>query len=394
MIEIMRNIIIAGLTSLFTDISSEMIYPIISLYLLALGSGPALIGMIEGIAESTASIVKVFSGAWSDRISRRKPLAILGYSFSTIGKFFLWLASGWGSVFTGRTLDRFGKGIRTAPRDALIAESSSSEKRGSSFGLHRAMDTLGATFGVIIAIVIMRHLGLNRGLHTVQHIRSYLPAFRYIILMSLVPAAIGVAALFMVKETGTGRPLARTLPLKWSRLDRRLKAFLIVTFIFTLGNSSNQFLLMRAKDIGFSVEGVLLLYLVYNIVYDAVSWPAGRLSDRIGRKTLIVSGYAVYAIVYTGFGLTGSGSALWVLFSVYGLYIAFTEGVEKALVADIAPADLKATLIGLHATLVGIGLFPASLLAGLIWDVLGPQYTFYFGGLMGAIAAVGMLVVL
>ncbi len=390
----MWNIIITGLTSLFTDISSEMIYPLISLYLLALGSSPALIGLIEGFAESTASIVKVFSGALSDRIRKRKSLAILGYAFSPIGKFFMWLAKGWSLVFVGRTLDRFGKGIRTAPRDAIIAESSSSEKRGASFGLHRAMDTLGAVIGIVIAIIIMKYLGLNEGLHTVQNIQSYLPAFKAIILISLIPAAIGVAVLFLVKETGTGKPLAHNISLGWSKLDRKLKAFLIVTFIFTLGNSSNQFLLMRAKGIGFSVEGVLLLYLVYNLVYGIISWPAGRLSDRIGRKTLISSGYFVYAIVYVGFGLTNTGSAMWILFSVYGLYIAFTEGVEKALVSDIAPKDLKATLIGLHATLVGIGLFPASLLAGLIWDTLGPQFTFYFGGIMGIIAAVGMLIVL
>ncbi len=390
----MWNIIITGLTSLFTDISSEMIYPIISLYLLALGSSPALIGLIEGIAESTASVVKVFSGALSDRIRKRKSLAILGYAFSPIGKFFMWLASGWSFVFIGRTLDRFGKGIRTAPRDTIIAESSKEEKRGAAFGLHRAMDTLGATFGVIIAIIIMRSLGLNEGLHTTQHIQSYLPAFKTIILISLIPAAIGVAILFLVKETGTGKPLAHNLSLKWSKLDRRLKAFLIVTFIFTLGNSSNQFLLMRAKDIGFSVEGVLFLYLVYNLVYGVISWPAGKLSDKIGRKTLIVLGYFVYAIVYTGFGISNTSSSMWMLFSIYGLYIAFTEGVEKALVSDIAPKDLRATLIGLHATLVGIGLFPASLLAGLIWDSLGPQFTFYFGGLMGLIAAVGMLIVL
>ncbi len=256
------------------------------------------------------------------------------------------------------------------------------------------MDTLGATFGVIIAIIIMRSLGLNEGLHTTQHIQSYLPAFKTIILISLIPAAIGVAILFLVKETGTGKPLAHNLSLKWSKLDRRLKAFLIVTFIFTLGNSSNQFLLMRAKDIGFSVEGVLFLYLVYNLVYGVISWPAGKLSDKIGRKTLIVLGYFVYAIVYTGFGISNTSSSMWMLFSIYGLYIAFTEGVEKALVSDIAPKDLRATLIGLHATLVGIGLFPASLLAGLIWDSLGPQFTFYFGGLMGLIAAVGMLIVL
>ncbi len=390
----MWNIIITGLTSLFTDISSEMIYPLISLYLLALGAGPAAIGLIEGIAESTASLVKVFSGAVSDKTGNRKSLAILGYAFSPVGKFLMWIAGGWSMVFAGRTIDRFGKGIRTAPRDAIIAESSKEGKRGSSFGLHRAMDTLGAILGVIAAILIMKHLGIEQGIHTMQKIQLYLPSFRIIILISLIPAAIGVGILFLVKETATGKPLASGLSLKWSNLDRRLKAFLIVTLIFTLGNSSNQFLLLRAKTIGFSVEGVLLLYLVYNLIYGIVSWPAGRLSDKIGRKTLIVSGYIVYALVYIGFGITTSGSVIWILFSVYGLYIAFTEGVEKALVVDIAPNDLKATLIGLHATLIGIGLLPASLFAGLIWDAFGPQYTFYFGGLMGIAAAIGMLIVL
>lgn len=390
----MWNIIITGLTSLFTDISSEMIYPIISLYLLALGSSSEIIGLIEGIAESTASIVKVFSGVLSDRIRKRKSLAILGYTFSPIGKFFMWVAKEWSFVFVGRTFDRFGKGIRTAPRDAIIAESSTSQKRGAAFGLHRAMDTVGAILGVIFSILIMRHLGLNEGIHTKQSIQLYLPAFKLIILISLIPAIIGVIILFFVKETGTSKSIAHSIPLKWSKLDKRLKAFLIVTFIFTLGNSSNQFLLMRAKGIGFSVEGVLLLYLVYNLIYGIFSWPAGKLSDKIGRKTLIVCGYFVYAIVYTGFGLFQTNKAMWFLFSIYGLYIALTEGVEKALISDIAPNELKATLIGLHATLVGIGLFPASLLAGIIWHTIGAQFTFYFGGLMGAIAAIGMLIVL
>lgn len=385
----MWNIIITGLCSLFTDISTEMVYPIISLYLLALGGSPALIGLIEGIAESTSSMVKVFSGMLSDKIKKRKSLAILGYSFSLMGKFFLWIATSWGCVLLGRFFDRFGKGIRTAPRDTIIAESSRAEKRGSAFGLHRAMDTLGAIIGVIIAILFLRYLGTDT-----QDIKTCLPAFKTMILMSVIPAVIGVLVLCLAKETGLGKSLSLGLSLKWSKLPRRLKAFLIITFIFTLGNSSNQFLLLRAKDIGFSVEGVLFLYLGYNIIYGVFSWPAGRLSDRIGRKRLIVSGYLVYALVYLGFGVANSNAMLWTLFLIYGLYIAFTEGVEKALVSDIAPKGLKATLIGLHATLVGIGLFPASLLAGLIWDVFGPQYTFYFGSFMGIIAAIGMWVVL
>ena len=383
----MFNIIILGMVSFLTDVSTEMVYPLLPLYLTSarIGATPAIVGLIEGLAESTASLLRVFSGYWSDRLQQRKSLALAGYTFSLIGKYFLYISTTWPIVLVGRMADRFGKGIRTAPRDALIADSSDPAQRGNAFGLHRALDSAGASVGVIIAFLLFV---------------SQRDSFTEIFLVSLVPAALGVLVLFLVRERrpeGSARPFGsdtsapwwRNLGARWRALDRRLKLFLVIVFIFALGNSSNQFLLLRASNLGFDNGTVILMYLVYNVVYALVSWPAGRLSDRVGRKGLLVGGYLTYGIVYFGFAIA-SPLQLWGLFATYGIYVAMTEGVEKALVSDIAPMDLRATLIGLHATFTGVGLLPASVLAGFLWNAFGPQATFYFGGGMGALAAVAL----
>ncbi|MDI6638770.1 MAG: MFS transporter [Bacillota bacterium] len=454
----MFNIIILGMVSLLTDISTEMVYPLLPLFLTTrLGATPAVVGLIEGIAESLASLLKVFSGYLADLFGRKKPLAILGYGSSTVGKVVLYLAGSWPVVLAARVIDRFGKGVRTAPRDALIADSSTPETRGRAYGLHRAMDTLGAAVGVLLAYYF---------------ITAYKGDYGSVFLWAMVPAFLGVAVLFFARETraraletatdgraesdahtsagagagagagadadadadadagantdagadtcagadagagavpdagasagtchgagpNTGTPVPavrrrRPPSFQWSKLDRRLRGFLVVVFLFALGNSSNQFLLLRAGNLGFSPATVLLVYFLYNMVYSVLSYPAGRLSDRIGRKTLLVAGYATYGLVYLGFAFARTPWHVWALFAIYGAYIALTEGVEKALVADIAPLDLRATTIGLHATLVGIGLLPASLLAGFLWNLFGPQATFLFGGVMGLLAAVGI----
>lgn len=377
----MFNIILLGITSLLTDISSEMIYPVLPLFLVStLGASPAILGLIEGIAESLASLTKVFSGYSSDRIKKRKPFVIFGYASSAVGKFFLFIATGWGYVLLGRVVDRFGKGIRTAPRDALIAESAKEGTRGAAFGLHRAMDTLGAVIGVILSYYLVTAFKGN---------------LRAIFLYSLIPAGLGVILLFFARDKiHKAEEPSHKLQFKWRALDKRLKLFLIFTFIFSLGNSSNLFLLLKAKNVGSSTAQVILLYLAYNIVYCLVSYPASRLSDKIGRKKLLVFGYLFYGLVYIGFGLNNQLAMFWFLFGLYGFYIGFTEGVEKALVSDIAPQELRATAIGLHATLVGIGLFPASLFAGLLWKYFGPASTFYFGGIMGIFASVGFWFIL
>lgn len=388
----MLNVLVTGITSFLTDISTEMFYPLISLYIVALGGGPEIVGLIEGIAESLASLLKVFSGNISDKIKKRKPIAILGYSFAPIGKIIMYFANSWLFVLIGRILDRVGKGIRTAPRDALIAESVK-ENRGRAFGLHRTMDTLGAFFGVLFAILILKNFELEKlnGGSTV--VKNYLPIFKNILLISLIPAIIGVLILFLVKDT-TGETLGKKLIFNFKLLPNKLKKFLLVTLIFTLGNSSNQFLLLRAKTIGFSIISILFLYLVFNITYALLSYPLGRLSDKIGRKWIIVSGYIIYGLVYVLFAVTKSFLYIYFIFAIYGLYMAFTEGVEKAYISDIAPKDFKATVIGLHATLVGIGLFPASFIAGIMWKYIAPEATFIFGGVMGLLAAILMTIVL
>ncbi|MGB9840012.1 MFS transporter [Thermovenabulum sp.] len=376
----MWNVIVLGLTSLLTDISTEMVYPLLPIYLTTrLGATPLIVGTIEGIAESIASLLKVFSGYYSDKIKKRKAFAISGYGISTVGKVILYLSFSWPMVLTARILDRFGKGIRTAPRDALIAESAKKEELGKAFGLHRAMDTLGAVIGVLTAYILISIPGVN---------------YNKIFLASLIPAFLGVMALFFVREKGERGIKSKKLFLEWNKLDSRLKMFLIIMFIFTLGNSSNQFLLLKAKNVGFNDKTVILLYLIYNIVYDMLSYPAGIISDKIGRKRMIVMGYLAYGIVYFGFALAKMPVTIWVLFGIYGLYMAFTEGVEKAFISEVAPEQVRGTMIGLHATLVGIGLFPASFLAGILWNLFGPSAPFYFGGVMGLLAAIGIKILI
>jgi MFS family permease len=373
----MRNIIVLGLASLLTDVSSEMVYPLLPLFLSSLGSGPAILGFIEGAAESTASLLKVFSGYWSDRLRRRKPLTIAGYAASTLGKLLLALAGGWPLVLAGRLADRFGKGVRTAPRDALIAESAREGARGSAFGLHRAMDTTGAALGVLAALALLSISSAD---------------IRTVIFFSVIPALCGGLLLFFVREprhTLAGQALR--VRFRFAHLPLPLRKFLLVAFLFSIANSSNTFLLLRAGSAGISVSHVLLLYLLYNLTYAAISYPAGRLSDRIGRKQLLVTGYVVYSGVYIGFGLLPEIASGWLfaaLFALYGIYSGLTEGIEKALVADLAPSDQRATAIGLHATILGIGLLPASLIAGQLWTIFGPSAPFAFGGCMAALAAV------
>lgn len=379
---IMRTIVILGLTSLLTDISSEMVYPLIPFFLTAtLGAGPAALGLIEGIAESTASILKLLSGMASDRFRRKKAFAILGYGTSAIGKSVLYLAGSWSVVFGGRLLDRIGKGIRTAPRDALIAENAMPGEAGKAFGLHRAMDTIGAAIGVILA---WWFITASPGDYT------------SVIMWSVVPAVLGVILLFFVAEprqhTTAGKPVTLA---SWHTLPPSLQRFLAVALLFTLGNSSNTFLLLRAADFGYSPATIVLLYLVYNLAYAGLSYPAGRWSDRIGRRWVVSAGYLLYALVYAGFAFAGDAGNTWVpwvLFSVYGLYSAATDGVEKAIIAELAPAGLRASAIGLHAMILGIGLFPASLLAGILWSAAGPTAALGLGACTGLIAAVLMLV--
>lgn len=376
-----RNLFILGITSLLTDISTEMIYPLLPFFLISVGGTPAVMGLIEGLSESLASLLRVFSGYQSDRMRRRKPWAVVGYAQSTLGRLLLYLASSWVWVLASRVMDRIGKGIRTAPRDALIAESVVPDQRGRAFGFHRAMDTLGATIGACLGYWFFT---------------SYQGEFRALFLISLIPAVLAILLLTGVREPDpkaslhpTARPSFRPLD-AWRNSPAQLKWFLAITFLFTLGNSSNQFLLLRAQNVGFRVETVILLYICFNLVYAAVSYPAGKYSDRVGRKCLLIGGCLLYSVVYGGFALFQAPFAIWGLFAMYGVYNAMTDGVGKALVADLSPPEMKATTLGLHAMLTGIALLPASWIAGWLWQWLGAPAPFYFGSILALLSAWGL----
>lgn len=378
---VLRTVFLLGLVSFFTDISSEMVYPLIPIYLTSkLGTSPAIIGIIEGIAESLASLLKVFSGYFSDKIDKRKPITIGGYSISSFGKVLLIFSSSWLGVLGGRILDRFGKGIRTAPRDALIAQATSQEKYGRSFGLHKALDSLGAVIGVLISYYL---------------ISNYLNNYKVVFILSLIPAYIGILLLFPVKEKNAHKNLSTTtIKFSWSQFDINLKKFLLIIFLFTLGNSSNHFLLLRAQSFGFDSRSIILLYLVYNIFYATLSYPAGSLSDKMGRKKILLLGYLSYGLIYLGFAFANRTIYFWLLFALYGFYAAFTAGIEKAYIADIAPTNQRGTLLGLYATMKGIGLLPASILAGFLWNYLGPKTPFIFGSSLSLLATLGLTLVM
>ena len=374
----MRNIILLGLVSFFSDISSEMVYPILPLYLsAAFGATPVLIGVIEGIAESLASLLKVFSGYVTDKRGRRKQVAFAGYAAGLLYKVMLIFAGSWAGVLAARVTDRMGKGIRTAPRDVMISDSADKEHMGKAFGIHKAMDMAGSAVGILAAYLLLRSAGGA--------------AFRYkeVFAASAVPALLGLLMFFFIKEQRRERAATRREPF-WRNarmLDGRLKLYLAVAFVFTLGNSSNTFLLLRARNAGFTDANVILLYFAYNLSASLLSIPLGRLSDRAGRKKVLVAGYIVFSLVYLGFAFGPGRASIAAAFLLYGLYTAMTAGVERAFIAEVSPAQLKGTMLGLHSTVVGVGLLPASVLAGLLWDWLGAPAPFVFGALMALAAA-------
>ncbi|MCL6106644.1 MAG: MFS transporter [Actinobacteria bacterium] len=374
---ISRNVFILGITSFFTDLSTEVVYPLVPLFLTAvLGAPFFVVGLIEGIAESTASLLKIFSGWTSDRMRRRLPLTVIGYSVSGLAKPLLATATVWPVVLVLRFGDRLGKGIRNPPRDALIADSSEPLRRGRVFGFHRAMDTAGASLGAIAALAALAFLGER---------------YRLIFLLSAVPAVLGVVSLFFIRERV--HPHRRTLPprLSLSQLDHRFKIFLLASAIFALGNSSDAFLILRAKNLGLSALGAVMAYVIYNLVYGSLSMPAGSLSDRIGRRRVIAGGFVIFSLVYAGFALATGALFVWPLFAVYGIYMAMTEGVGKAFAADMAPAGARGTALGAYQTVTGALTFFSSLTAGILWDTIGPFAPFLFGA-AAAILAAGVLV--
>lgn len=371
-----RNTIIIGLVSLLADISSEMIYPILPLFIThTLGAGATAVGLIEGIATGTASVVSGISGRVSDRIGRRKPVAFTGYALTAISRPLIAFAATWPVVLGARFADRFGKGIRAAPRDALLAETSDEQYRGRAFGFERAMDSAGAVVGPLIGLALLGVLGLDRA--------------RTIFLISAIPAVIAALLILTVRERRLDIVAgSRSLRLSLAGTTRAYKKFLVIVAVFGLANSANAFLILRAEDLGLAAGWTILAYTLYNAVAAIVSMTAGAASDRLGRRNLLIAGYTVYAIVYVGFGLASAAWLVWPLFAVYGLFPALTEGVAKAMAVDTAGAAGRGTAIGIYVMVAGLTQIAASYIGGLLWDNLGAQATFYFGAALAASAVV------
>jgi MFS family permease len=370
-----------SLTSFLMDISSEMVINILPLFLSnVLGTGTGIIGLIEGVAEATSSLLKVFSGWLSDRLGGRKWLAVAGYGLSTLVKPFFYFASSWTTVLAVRWADRVGKGIRTAPRDALVADSIDKSQRGLAFGFHRAADTGGAMVGLLIALGLVWALQAS----AMELSRS---TFQLIVLASLIPAVLAVLSLAIIardvpRTTSQERPA-----ISFRGLGRPFLVFLLIVGLFDLGNSSDAFLVLRAQDRGLSVTSILAMLVAFNLIYALVSTPAGSLSDRIGRRRLIIGGWLAYGAIYLGFALAGKGWHIWLLYVLYGIYYGLAYGTAKAMVADLVPAGLRGTAYGTYNATLGILDFPASLIAGFLWQEVSPAAPFFFGAALALGAA-------
>lgn len=380
-----QPVFVLGLVSFFTDLSTEMIYPILPLFLAnTLGASTAFIGLIEGIAESTASLLKVFSGWLSDRLGKRKELIFAGYGLSTIMKPFLAFATAGWQVLGLRFMDRLGKGIRGAPRDAMIADVTEPSERGRAFGYHRAMDTLGAIFGPALSFALLPFFDSN---------------YRPIFLLSAVPAFIAVAVIvFFVKEKRPQRitELEETKNIRPSVSFKGLTGdfviLLVIIGVFTLGNSSDAFLILRSQNIGVTASHIPLLWLFFNLIYTLVSIPAGKWSDRGGRRKVIITGFMIYALSYAGFAFASRWWQAWVLFGLYGFYYGMTEGVIRAYISDIVPASVRATSFGVYNFVTGVLLFPANLITGLIWKMAGPSAALGIGAFLAIVSACGFYI--
>ena len=374
-----KNVFALGWVSFFNDLASEMVYPVVPIFLTAfLGVPVAIVGVIEGIAESTASILKVFSGWLSDRFQKRKPFVIVGYSLSTFSKIILGLSYIWPFVLVARFIDRFGKGIRTSARDSLIAESCSENTRGKSFGFHRALDTLGAVFGPLAAILFLAIFNDN---------------LRFIFYIAVIPGLIGIILLIIfVREKKKRQLCFADLKFNWRGVSPSFKIFLFISIIFSIGNSSDAFLILRAQELGLAIKITILAYVLFNLTYALFSVPAGVIVDKIGAKKVLIVGLFIFAVVYFFFGFIDKSFFIWFLFPVYGIYMALTEGVGKAYISLLIPQEKSGTAFGIYQTSVGICSFFSSLIAGVMWNYINVKVPFYFGSITALIAVVLFIV--
>ena len=362
------TVIRLGWVSFFADVSSEMLYPIVPIFLTTvLGAPVSAVGLIEGVAEAVASLLKSYFGALSDALGRRKPFVFSGYIFSALSKPLIAVAGGWPLVLVARSLDRLGKGMRTAPRDALLADSVPPESLGRAFGWHRGMDTMGAVVGPLIALWMLA---------------SFHGSLRWAFVAAVVPGLAGALLVLTVAENAPARDGGHPLAKSSSTSAPLPGSFLMYMFgwgLFSIANSSDMFLLLRSKEVGFSNTGTVSLYVLYNIIYAAASPYLGSLADRIGRKHVVVGGLGVFAAVYAGFALASKSWHMWTLYAVYGLYVAATDGAGKALAADLVPRESRGRALGILGTVTGLASLAASVVAGQLWSRVGSWAAFAFG---------------
>ncbi len=397
-----RNVWAVTLTSFFTDLANEMMIQLIPLYLTAsLGVQTSVVGLVEGVAETTASILKVFAGWLSDRLGQRKWLTVAGYTLSTVSRPFLYFAATWPAVLAVRFTDRVGKGVRTAPRDALVADVTPEHERGRAFGFNRAGDRLGGFLGLGLAAAIVYWV---QATHPVLTAAGSGPELMRRIFQTTVLAGIlpGIAAVLVLVFLAADVPIARVRErpsLSLTGFDRRFKIFLAIVVLFTLGNSADAFIVLRARERGLSVLGIMLMAMTYYLVSSLSAGRAGALSDRIGRRRLIVGGWLIYAAIYLGFALAGPAWQVWALYGLYGLYYGMTEGTARALVADVVTEpEKRGTAYGVFNAAIGLAALPASVIAGVLWSGLlgwrgfGPAAPFFFGAALALVASVLMVV--
>jgi len=372
-----RNVYVLAVVALCNDVATEMIYPLIPAFLtMVLGASPGFIGVIEGTAETTAALLKLASGWWSDRVAKRKPLVVFGYALASVVRPLVGLAQSASQVLLIRVSDRVGKGVRNAPRDALMADSVDPAVRGRAYGFERAADNLGAFIGPVLAFAAMQW----------GHV-----SVRAVFWLAAIPGAVTVAtAMIGIREVPRRAPTKAGGPDLSQPMGSRFWAVIAVIFVFTLGNSTDAFLLLRAHELGVAVVLAPILWAVLNLSKAASNTPGGALSDRIGRARTLVFGWALYAAIYWAFGRAGASWEAWGLFALYGLYFGLTEGAERALIADLVPKDRRGTAFGWYYLAIGVGALPASLLFGVLWDRVGSRAAFDVGAALAFVAAVGM----
>jgi MFS family permease len=383
-----RQVILLGLVSLFTDMASEMLYPVTPIFLSGiLGASMAMIGLIEGLAELTAGVLKGYFGFLSDKLGKRSIFVIAGYSLSALSKPLPGLLPQTVIVFLSRIADRTGKGIRTAPRDALLASYSDKNNKGAIFGFHRGMDTLGAVIGPLFGLLLLSIYSYN---------------FRKVYLFALIPSLLAVAVTLLIKdkkpensENNEERKAENNVITKkgtarysfWKESPKDYRILTIIFTLFSLVNSSDVFLILRSKDISHSTTTAILVYVFYNLIYAISSYPAGLFSDKYGKRNAFIIGLVIFSAVYFGFGLTSGTAIIWILFLFYGIYAAFSEGVVKAWASDLVPDNKRASAIGLLTMLSGFAILIGSLVTGILWDKFGPAVPFIISGIISLIAA-------